>query len=43
MDVAYFLDLQGVVGDGHVPLLNIVQLLKELKLACGLVGFKYLS
>ena len=38
-DVARLLDLQGVVGDRHIiPLLNIVQLLTELKLVCNYVG-----
>ena len=41
-DVARLLDLQGVVGDRHVPLLNIVQLLLELKLASCHVASKNL-
>ena len=35
--VAKLLDLQGVACDGHVLLLDVVQLLVELKLPCGCV------
>ena len=36
--VTKLLDLQGVARDGYVPLLDIVQLLVELKPSCGCVG-----
>ena len=35
--VAELLDLYGVCRDGHVPLLNVVQLLAELKPSCGCI------
>ena len=38
--VTQLLDLQGIAYDRHIPLLNIVQLLMELKLVCGCVGCK---
>ena len=41
--VAKLLDLQGVARDGHVPLLDIIQLLAELKISCGCVGRENLS
>ena len=41
--VAKLLDLQGVAHDGHIPLLDIIQLLAELKLSRGSVGGENLS
>ena len=41
--VAKLLDLQGVACDGHVPLLDIVQVLAELKLSCDCVGRENIS
>ena len=40
--VTQLLYLQGVVANGHIPLLNVVQLLKEFKLSCGRVCREYL-
>ena len=36
-ELTQLLNLQGVVADGHISLLNVVQLLAELKLACNCV------
>ena len=36
--VVELLDLQGVACDRHVPLLDIIQLLVELKFPCNRVG-----
>ena len=41
--ITKLLDLQGVVCDGHVPLLDVVQLLTDLKLSRGCVGRKNLT
>ena len=41
--VAKLVDLQGVACDGHVPLLDVVQLLAELKLPRGCVLLENLS
>ena len=35
--VAQLLDLQGVVANRHIPLLDVIQLLAELKVSCGCV------
>ena len=40
--LAQLLNLQGVVVDGHISLLNVVQLLAELKLLCDCVYHEYL-
>ena len=36
--VAQLLDFQGVASDKHLPLLNVIPLLPELKFPCSRVG-----